>query len=142
MTACGTPEYVAPEVLAQTGYSTSCDIWSLGIVVYVMLCGRPPFWSRNQQRLFKLIKNEPVKFPDRYFSGVSSDAKDLITKMLVKDPKNRLSAEQVLSHPWLGGDDTQVEARKQTDLKHTLTTLQTYCDSPDELPEHVGSNFD
>lgn len=100
-TACGTPEYVAPEVLAQTGYDVECDIWSLGVVMYVMLCGRPPFWDRHQARLFKKIKEDPVKFPNKWdWDKITDEAKDLITRMLMKDPKCRISAVDMIKHPW------------------------------------------
>lgn len=100
-TACGTPEYVAPEVLAQTGYDVECDIWSLGVVMYVMLCGRPPFWDRHQPRLFKKIKEEPVTFPRKWdWDKISPEAKDLIQRMLMKDPKQRITAVNMSKHPW------------------------------------------
>merc|ERR1712167_77064 len=100
-TACGTPEYVAPEVLQQLpgGYGVPCDIWSLGVVVYVMLSGRPPFYSRNQAKLFQMIKSSPVSFPPRYWGNTSDQTKDLILCMLQKDPAKRITAQGILDHP-------------------------------------------
>ncbi|EFC45839.1 predicted protein, partial [Naegleria gruberi] len=97
-TTCGTPNYVAPEVLMEKGYDgKKADIWSCGVILYVMLSGHFPFSADSIQELFKKIKNgEYNPFPE-YFS---SDAKDLIRRMLVVNPDFRISTESVLKHPW------------------------------------------
>lgn len=71
-------------------------------MMYVMLCGRPPFWSRNQRKLFEQIQHEPVRFRADYgWGSVSKEAKELIEKMLTKDRKARITAAQMLEDPWL-----------------------------------------
>lgn len=105
-TACGTPGYVAPEIVEGKGYGKEVDYWSIGIILYIMLCGFPPFYDENNQELFKAILDCKYEFPSPYWDNVSDDAKDLIRRILVKDPKSRLTAEEILQHPWIIGEGT------------------------------------
>ena len=86
-TACGTPTYVAPEIIGNFGYDAKVDCWSLGVILYVMLCGYPPFYAEENNELFKLIKDCEYEFHMPYWENISEDAKDLIKKLLVADPK-------------------------------------------------------
>jgi len=101
-TACGTPGYVAPEVLQASikGYDKEVDMWSAGVILYILLCGYPPFFSENDPELFELIMNVEYEFHPRYWSHISEEAKNLISHLLLKDPKKRLTAVQALEHPW------------------------------------------
>lgn len=98
---CGTPGYVAPEVLKHQAYDEKCDLWSLGVILYILLCGFPPFHSDNTAELYRQIKKGDYSFPDPYWTNVSDLAKDLVTRLLKVDPKERLTAEQVLNHGWV-----------------------------------------
>ncbi|KAF0441368.1 Pkinase-domain-containing protein [Gigaspora margarita] len=100
MTACGTPGYVAPEVLNQKGYSKPCDIWSLGVVLYTILCGYTPFWGQDQATLFDSILKGKYDFDEDYWDHISDEAKDLINKMLTYKPDERITAHNALKHPW------------------------------------------
>jgi calcium/calmodulin-dependent protein kinase I len=100
MTACGTPGYVAPEVLKQTGHGKPVDIWSVGVIMYTLLCGYTPFWGEDQQSLFDSILKGVYDFEDDYWSNISDYAKDLIDKMLTYDPNRRITANEALKHPW------------------------------------------
>lgn len=131
----GSAEYMAPEVVeifdfddlynldamteeeASLSYDKRCDLWSLGIIAYILLCGYPPFqgscgsdcgWDDRgeacyqcQQRLFSAIKNGNLEFPEQDWSTVSEEAKDLISKLLVREASQRLEATSVLRHPWI-----------------------------------------
>jgi calcium/calmodulin-dependent protein kinase I len=99
-TACGTPNYVAPEVLNGRGYDALVDCWSLGVILYVMLCGFPPFYDEDEDLLFQKINKGFYEFPSPYWDTVSEEAKDLISKLLITDPSQRLTADEVLKHPW------------------------------------------
>jgi len=101
MTMCGTPGYVAPEVISSNGYNAECDIWSSGVILYVMLCGFLPFQSSDRNRLFSKIKKGAYKLPSPYWDGVSDEAKDLLALMLTVDPRKRVTATQALKHPWM-----------------------------------------
>lgn len=100
-TACGTPGYVAPEILEGKPYGSEVDLWSLGVIAYILLCGFPPFYDENNAALFATIKSGVYDFPSPYWDCVSASAKDLIARLLVVDPKKRYTARQVLSHPWI-----------------------------------------
>jgi len=100
------PGYVAPEVLDPylpftNGYGPEVDLWSLGVVLYIMLCGFPPFYDDSTAVLFKQIRKGEYAFPSPYWDGVSDEAKDLVAKVLVVDPGKRYSAQQCLDHPWI-----------------------------------------
>ncbi|MQL76996.1 hypothetical protein Taro_009404 [Colocasia esculenta] len=96
----GTPYYVAPEVLAGWDYGEKVDVWSAGVILYVMLAGVPPFRGETTVEIFEAVLRANLRFPTRIFHGVSAEAKDLLRRMLCKDVARRLSAEQVLRHPW------------------------------------------
>lgn len=102
LTVCGTPTYVAPEILTETGYGLEIDVWAMGVILYIMLCGFPPFVSANndQEELFDDILSGQYGFPSPYWDSVSDLAKDLISHMLQSNPELRFSAEDVLDHPW------------------------------------------
>ncbi|KAK3010548.1 hypothetical protein RJ639_011159 [Escallonia herrerae] len=97
----GTPYYVAPEVLSGREYNEKVDVWSAGVVLYVMLAGVPPFYGETPAETFEAVLRGNLRFPTRIFRSVSPEAKDLLRKMLCKDPSRRLSADQVLRHPWV-----------------------------------------
>ncbi|KAM9033208.1 serine/threonine-protein kinase DCLK1 isoform X1 [Petaurus breviceps papuanus] len=105
-TVCGTPTYVAPEIIAETGYGLKVDIWAAGVITYILLCGFPPFRGSgdDQEVLFDQILMGQVDFPSPYWDNVSDSAKELITMMLLVDVDQRFSALQVLEHPWVNDD--------------------------------------
>jgi len=100
-TACGTPNYVAPEVLLNHGYDEAVDMWSIGVILYILLCGFPPFYSEKTAELFQQIINGRFDFPSPYWDKVSKEAKDLVMKLLCVDPKKRYTPQQCLEHPWI-----------------------------------------
>uniref|UniRef100_A0A665TXV6 Calcium/calmodulin-dependent protein kinase IGb n=1 Tax=Echeneis naucrates TaxID=173247 RepID=A0A665TXV6_ECHNA len=102
-TACGTPGYVAPEVLAQKPYSKAVDCWSIGVITYILLCGYPPFYEDSETRLFSKIMKAQYEFDSPFWDDISESAKDFIRNMMQKNPSMRYSTEQALRHPWIIG---------------------------------------
>uniref|UniRef100_A0A8C4NMX4 Calcium/calmodulin-dependent protein kinase 1Da n=1 Tax=Eptatretus burgeri TaxID=7764 RepID=A0A8C4NMX4_EPTBU len=103
-TACGTPGYVAPEILAQMSYGKAVDCWSIGVIAYILLCGYPPFYDENDARLFEQILKAEFEFDSPYWDAISDSAKDFIRKLMEKDPEKRSSCDEALAHPWIAGD--------------------------------------
>jgi len=98
---CGTPEYLAPETLAWTGHGKAADWWSFGAIIYEMLFGIPPFYTKNRTKLYDNIRNKEVDIPE----GGTAETADLIQKLLVKDPNfwlgsSEWDAEDIMEHPW------------------------------------------
>jgi len=104
ITSCGSPGYVAPEVLTSDSYTPAVDMWSVGVIIYILLCGYPPFYADNAPALFKKIMEVQYDFEDPAWEEVSEEAKDLIRHLLVKDPANRFTATKCREHPWVKGD--------------------------------------
>jgi len=152
-TPVGSLEYMAPEVVNtfieddyddydeefdddSLRYNKKCDLWSLGVIAYILLCGYAPFqadcgldcgWERGetctkcQELLFSNIKQCRLVFPQHHWAGISSQAKDLIMRLLVKDSAARLTAEEVLSHPWIVNQGSTV-------VLHTPSMLNNYLE--------------
>uniref|UniRef100_A0A3Q3XAD1 non-specific serine/threonine protein kinase n=1 Tax=Mola mola TaxID=94237 RepID=A0A3Q3XAD1_MOLML len=102
--ACGTLTYMAPEMMSGRGYGQWCDVWSIGIIIYILLCGEPPFVSNTKAKLLKEIMNKGVKFTQTVWATVSDAAKNVLTCLLKMDPAYRMSANQLLENPWITGD--------------------------------------
>ncbi|KAK4576127.1 hypothetical protein RGQ29_026898 [Quercus rubra] len=99
----GSAYYVAPEVLRRR-YGKEIDIWSAGVILYILLSGVPPFWAETEKGIFDAILKGEIDFESKPWPSISSSAKDLVQKMLTQDPKKRITSAQVLEHPWLRED--------------------------------------
>ncbi|XP_008584432.1 PREDICTED: serine/threonine-protein kinase 17A [Galeopterus variegatus] len=97
----GTPEYVAPEILSYDPISMATDMWSIGVLTYVMLTGVSPFLGNNKQETFLNISQMDLSYSEEEFDVVSESAIDFIKTLLVRKPKDRATAEECLKHPWL-----------------------------------------
>jgi len=106
-TACGTPYYVAPEVVTSRGYGKEVDLWSVGVITYFLLAGFPPFMGETLPAIIEQIVSGEYDFPSPYWDQVSSKAKDFISKLLEVDPSKRLTADAALKHPWLAEKEVQ-----------------------------------
>lgn len=173
----GSAEYMSPEVVdafefddlldldedednfPELTYDKSCDIWSMGIIAYILLCGYLPFngrcgedcgWDdrneecpRCQQRLFSAIKRDALVFPEQHWSHISPEAKDLISQLLVRDPSCRLRAEEILEHPWIvnGGVTTSLNNTQKEEEEEANEATEVLLEPL--LPAHsdkVASN--
>ena len=121
---CGTPEYFAPEIITREGHNKSADWWSYGVLLYEMLCGIPPFYSKNTKKMFELITKAELKFPK--LINISEEAKDLIQKLLIKDQEKRLGTEggfeAIKKHSFFKGFDFKAleEKKIEAPFKPTL----------------------
>lgn len=135
-TPCYTPYYVAPEVLGTEKYDKSCDIWSLGVIMYILLCGFPPFYSNHGLAISPGMKNRiktgQFTFPNPEWQNVSQDAKNLINWMLNIDPSKRFTISQVMGNKWIA----QYTTVPQTPL-HTNKVLKEEVDKWPEVQDEM-----
>uniref|UniRef100_A0A8C4YYP8 non-specific serine/threonine protein kinase n=1 Tax=Gadus morhua TaxID=8049 RepID=A0A8C4YYP8_GADMO len=121
-TVCGTPTYVAPEIISETGYGLKVDAWAAGVITYILLCGFPPFRSESnhQEDLFEQILEGRLEYPSPYWDLISHSVKELIAHLLRVDPEERYSAQDVLSHPWI--THTALENNMKVEVSGKLKT--------------------
>ncbi|KAM6972459.1 serine/threonine-protein kinase DCLK2 [Aplochiton taeniatus] len=120
-TVCGTPTYVAPEIISESGYGLKVDIWAAGIITYILLCGFPPFRSESnlQEDLFDQILVGQLEFPAPYWDNITETAKELIGQMLQVNVEARYTAQDVLSHRWVT-DDAAMENNMKAEVTGKL----------------------
>jgi len=122
----GTPYYIAPEVLAKN-YTNKCDIWSCGVITYIVLSGIPPFNGASDQEIMKKVKVGKFTFSDPIWNNISDQAKEFITQLLTKDQNKRPSAEQALKHAWIEQANTQQKENVSNEVAMSaLTNLQNF----------------
>lgn len=103
-TTCGTPIYMAPEVISAHDYSQQCDIWSIGVIMYLLLCGEPPFVASSEEKLFELIRKGELRFEAAVWDSVSDAAKSVLKQLMKVDPAHRITAKELLDNEWLTGN--------------------------------------
>jgi len=132
----GSLQYCAPEVLqadswtagwtsGSSGYSPACDLWSLGVCTYVILCGKPPFWGRLNQQL-KMMKKEKFPMEDQLWQAISPEAKDLVKSLLRVNQKKRLPLAKVLSHPWFTVQNLRAKELSVTVARQVLSNMKNF----------------
>ncbi|XP_070281466.1 serine/threonine-protein kinase 33 isoform X6 [Myotis yumanensis] len=98
---CGTPTYMAPEVINDHDYSQQCDIWSIGVIMYSLLCGEPPFFASSEEKLFELIRKGELRFSDPVWDSISDCAKSVLKQLMKVDPAHRITAKELLDNQWI-----------------------------------------
>lgn len=106
----GTPFYISPEIL-KGSYGKSTDLWSAGVILYIMLSGYPPFYAENEAEILRKVRKGKFSFTGPEWRQVSENGKDLITKLLKANPDERLTVEQAIEHPWLVQNTTEIPQR-------------------------------
>ncbi|KAG7336486.1 serine/threonine protein kinase [Nitzschia inconspicua] len=120
---CGTPFFVSPEILMRQPYDQQSDMWSVGCIIFLLLSGNLPFMGRSQKELFRKIVSGKFEFDEEDWCDVSSDAKDLVQKLLVLDPDERLTSSQALKHQWM---KASAERLSRMGLQGTSQRLKTF----------------
>ncbi|KAH9506671.1 MAP kinase-interacting serine/threonine-protein kinase 1 [Dermatophagoides farinae] len=163
LTPVGSAEFMAPEVVdafmgEASPYDKRCDLWSLGVITYILLCGYPPFygccgsdcgWERGefcqscQDQLFTCIQKGVYDFPEREWAYISEDAKDLIRHLLVKDASQRYTAEMVINHPWVqyGGPRTFLQTPKIIRRNNSAKDLAAFAESANAMKRLFFKNL-
>ena len=144
-----TPYYVPPEIIVNDAfwpgayvhfYDKSCDMWSLGVIIYIILCGYPPFYPEMEDQeitseMVEKIKFGHYTFPEHDWKDISMDAKDLISKLLVVEPNKRLTSVEVITHPWLNNKlpNTPLSTPRNAARMKSLFATQTFSDIREEM---------
>ncbi|KAL6078330.1 Myosin light chain kinase [Balamuthia mandrillaris] len=138
-TACGTPGYVAPEVLTAEGYGHEVDLWSIGVITYILLCGFPPFYSESVPEVFEQIMKAEYDYPEEYWDEISDEAKDFINKLLVVDVEKRMTAKDALNHKWL--KKSKKKDKKPSKLAKFQEKMKNYVAVRKQQSRATASDF-
>ena len=122
--ADGTAYYIAPEVLKES-YDEKCDVWSVGVILYIMLCGYPPFNGATDDEIFDKVKKGEFDYPKEEWDHISKEARDLVAHMLTVEPKNRYSAVECLAHPWFQKHAEKTSSNKNV-AKAVLSNMKKF----------------
>jgi serine/threonine protein kinase len=126
-TVVGTPYYIAPEVL-QKDYDSACDLWSVGVIAYILLCGYPPFNGADNAAVYASVRRGTYYFPSSDWKNVSYEARDFIRRLLQVDVTKRMSVEQALRHPWMvryapSSPSSLVDQREEMDEESSVEVV-------------------
>ncbi|GAA6073216.1 serine/threonine-protein kinase 33 isoform X1, partial [Tachysurus ichikawai] len=119
-TTCGTPKYMAPEVINGHDYSQQCDMWSIGVIMYMLLSGEPPFQSSSEEHLFETIKKGELNFSSPVWDTISDAAKTVLNCLLKVDPAHRITASELLHNPWVMVRTFSLLLSSVVELEHHL----------------------
>lgn len=123
-TVCGTPGYIAPEILERwPAYDTNCDLWSVGVILFLLLGGHLPFEDDDETKVHHNTLNGLYQFHPDYFSHVSVDAKELVTMLLTVNPNKRSNVSQAIAHKWMKHDDQHLQEKQINADKLKATTI-------------------
>ncbi|CRG95327.1 calcium dependent protein kinase 3, putative [Plasmodium gallinaceum] len=124
-TKAGTPYYVAPQVLSGS-YDYKCDLWSAGVLFYILLCGYPPFYGESDNEILSRVKKGKYNFKGKEWANISEEAKDLIQHCLTMDSEKRISASEALKHPWFKKKKSAYNLEAKIDI-HVLENFKNYA---------------
>lgn len=134
-TIVGTPYYIAPEVLRKQ-YSKSCDLWSVGVIAYILLCGYPPFNGAGNDETHKAVLRGNYCFPGEDWKDISHEAMDFIYRLLQVDPQRRMTVEQALNHPWIVNHVRVNQAEEE--CQQNISSVEiVYTESPKQSRKHL-----
>jgi calcium-dependent protein kinase len=125
LASCGSIAYVSPDVLSGKGYTAMCDLWSMGVIVFMLLVGYPPFHGRDKEMRQTILAGKPDYSHTSRWKDVSKDAVDFVQKLLLKDPEERLDASRALAHRWLCGPSL-LTARRPSLPKEAIQSIRQY----------------
>jgi Serine/threonine protein kinase len=141
LTRCGTPTYVAPEILKNHPHDEMADMWSVGVIIFVTLVGYPPFIEEDQRVLFRKIRLGEYSFLNEDWDSISKEAKNFITKLLVVDPDQRWTASRSLRHKWFTGLDSSRPSSSQGGISQQLAKLKISVSAFGGENRHANKNW-
>ena len=136
----GTPYYMAPEVI-KGNYDNKCDLWACGVIMYILLSGEPPFFGVDDVDTFELIKIGQYSLKDQQWDNISTEAKDLIKKLLTMDPKNRISAEEAVKDPWIMNYKSNKNEKVNLSIKNKLVKFSSTQKLQQAILSYLVHNF-
>jgi serine/threonine protein kinase len=125
-TRCGTPSFVAPEICVGVPYDKSVDMWSCGVILFLLLGGYPPFQDKDMMKLFRKIRAADYSFLEKYWDPVSTPAKQLIVRMLTVDPSKRITAGEALKSKWISASEEDLDTATNVHLSDTVAQLKKF----------------